>query len=77
MKKIYFDGHDDFKSYWRDLRSPLRETVRRQNGGGLVMVWAAFSATGKSEVAVLTGEQASEPYVYALPEYLLPFAHSH
>ena len=64
-----------FKNYWRDLRSPSRETVRSQNGGRLVMVWAAFSAKEKSKIAVLTGKQASEYYVYTLSKFLLLFAH--
>lgn len=76
-KRFNLDGPDAYKDYWRDLRRPPRETVRRQNGGGSVMIWAAFSAKGKSEVAVLVGRQASEHYVYTLSEYLLPFAHLH
>ena len=41
------------------------------------MVWAAFSAKGKYDIAVLTGKQASEHYVYTLSKFLLPFAHLH
>ena len=39
------------------------------------MVWAAFSAKGKYDIAVLTGKQASEHYVYTLSDFLLPLAH--
>jgi transposase len=46
-------------------------------GGGSVMVWAGFSALGKTELAVLVGRQASSHYVYTLSEYLLHFAHRH
>ena len=39
------------------------------------MVWAALSAKEKSKIAVLTGKQASEYYVYTLSKFLLLFAH--
>jgi transposase/DNA-binding CsgD family transcriptional regulator len=74
-KKWNLDGPDGFQNYWRDLRRPPRRTKRRQAGGGSVMVWAAFSARGKSQLVVLTGRQNSDDYVYTLSEFLLPFAH--
>ncbi|KAG3145294.1 hypothetical protein PI126_g13796 [Phytophthora idaei] len=40
------------------------------------MVWGAFSAAGKSKLAILRGRQSSGDYIYSLPEYLLPFAHA-
>jgi hypothetical protein len=39
------------------------------------MVWAAFSARGKSPLVVLSGRQNSDDYVYTVSEFLLPFAH--
>ena len=39
------------------------------------MVWECFSSKGKSELAFLEGKVNSQKYVYALSEYLLPFAH--
>ena len=41
------------------------------------MVWDAFSAKGKSEMAMLAGRQAYEHYVNTLCEFLLLFAHLH
>ncbi|KAG2892613.1 hypothetical protein PC119_g14545 [Phytophthora cactorum] len=35
------DGPDGFKYYLRDMRQPAHSFVRRQNGGGSVMVWGA------------------------------------
>ncbi|POM64378.1 transposable element Tc3 Transposase [Phytophthora palmivora] len=43
-KKFNLDGPDGFKYYWRDIRQPPQSYIRRQNGGGSVMVWGAFSA---------------------------------
>ncbi|KAG3244544.1 hypothetical protein PI124_g10671 [Phytophthora idaei] len=75
QKKWNLDGLDGYQQYWRDPRKPPRYTKRRQGGGGSVMVWAAFSARGKSPFVVLTGRQNSDDYVYTVSEYLLPFAH--
>ncbi|KAG6615753.1 putative retroelement [Phytophthora cinnamomi] len=71
------DGPDGYKYYWRDLRRPAQSYIRRQNGGGSMMVWGAFSAEGKSQLAVLRGRQNSGHDVHTLSEYLLPFAHKH
>ena len=38
------------------------------------MVWGAFSASGKSQLAVLRGNHNSECYQNTLRDYLLPFA---
>ncbi|KAG2919704.1 hypothetical protein PC115_g10046 [Phytophthora cactorum] len=59
-KKLNLDGPDGFKYYWRDMRRPAPAYVRRQNGGGSVMVWGAFSAAGKSKLAILRGCQNSD-----------------
>ncbi|KAG2817470.1 hypothetical protein PC129_g11291 [Phytophthora cactorum] len=58
-KKFNLDGPDGFKYYWRGMRRPAESYVRRQNGGGSVMVWTAFSAAGKSKAAILCGRQNS------------------
>ncbi|KAG6966637.1 hypothetical protein JG687_00004714 [Phytophthora cactorum] len=74
-RKFNLDGLDGLQSYWHDVRRPSRTTVRRQNGGGSVMVWGAFSAKGKSKLAMLAGRQASVQYTYTVSEFLLPYAH--
>ncbi|KAG2826390.1 hypothetical protein PC118_g10170 [Phytophthora cactorum] len=56
-KKFNLDGPDGFKYYWRDMPQPAQSYVRRQNGGGSIMVWVAFSAEGKSELVILRGQQ--------------------
>uniref|UniRef100_A0AAV1TT56 Tc1-like transposase DDE domain-containing protein n=1 Tax=Peronospora matthiolae TaxID=2874970 RepID=A0AAV1TT56_9STRA len=74
-KKWYLDGPDGIQHYWRDVRQFVRQKKRRQAGGGSTMIWAAFSACGKSPLVVLTGRQNSDDYVYTVSEYLRPFAH--
>ncbi|POM81518.1 Hypothetical protein PHPALM_497 [Phytophthora palmivora] len=75
-KKFNLDGPDGFKFYWRDMRRPPQLYLQRQNGGGSVMVWGAFSAEGKSKLVFLKGRQNSGDYIYTISEYMVPFAHS-
>lgn len=44
------------------------------SGGGGVMVQGAFSERGKSELAVIVGNQDAEKYISTLKNYLLLFA---
>ena len=44
-----------------------------QSGGGSLMLWGAFSAFGKSKLAVLGSTQKSGDYIGTLNEYILPF----
>ena len=73
--KWNLDGPDGLQHYWRDMRVSIRQANRRQMGGGSVMVWGGLSGVGKTELAILVGNQKSEDYIYTISEYLLPFAH--
>ena len=73
-KKFSLDGPDGLQYYWHDLRREEQVFSRRQAGGGSVMVSGAFSAKGKSRLAVLHGKQNSEAYVRTLQEHLVSFA---
>ena len=42
-KRFNLDGPDGFSTYWHDLRKEEVVLSRRQNGGGGIMVWGAFS----------------------------------
>lgn len=75
--KFNLDGPDGYQKYWHDKRKPREQYKKRQNGGGSVMVWGAFSRNGKSELIFLNGNQKAEDYIYTLSEHLLPFAHLH
>ncbi|KAF0710714.1 hypothetical protein AaE_012414 [Aphanomyces astaci] len=74
-KKVNLDGPDGMQCYWRDLRFDKESFFSRKFGGRSVMVWAAFSADGASEIAFLEGNQNSAKYFWTLEDYLFPFAH--
>jgi len=73
-KKFNLDGPDGLKYYWHDLREEKESFFSRQNGGGSLMVWGAFSTKGKTRLATLIGRQDSFDYQQTLTTYLLPFA---
>jgi transposase len=75
-KKFNLDGPDGWQYYWHHLQHEEQLFSRRQNGGGSVMVWGAFSAKGRSELCILEGNQNSYAYTVTLSDYLLPFAHA-
>ncbi|GMF26055.1 unnamed protein product [Phytophthora fragariaefolia] len=69
-KKFNPDGPDRLQRYWHDVRRLLRSTVRRQNGGGSVMVWGGISAKVKRELAVIVGRQASPHHIHTVSDFL-------
>ncbi len=71
-KKFNLDGPFGNQYYWHDLRKDPQYFSKRASGGGSVMVWAAFSYDGKSEIVFLNGHQNSADYIQVLTEYLLP-----
>ena len=76
-KKFNLDGPDGWQFYWHELRREEQSFFTRQNGGGGIMIWAAFSYHGKSELRFISTTQKSGDYIYTLSEYMLPFAHLH
>ena len=73
-KKFNLDGPDGCQYYWHDLRKEPQWFHTRGFGGGSVMVWSAFSWSGKCEIAFLDGRQDSAKYIQTLEDYLLPAA---
>jgi transposase len=71
-KKFNLDGPDGWQYYWHDLRKEPQSFSKRVQGGGSVMVWAAFGYKGKSELAFMTGRKNAAAYQRVLEEYLLP-----
>ena len=61
------------KYYWHHADHPERQAVKHHNGGGSVMVWAAFSGLGKTELKFVNGGQDARHYTDTLSSHLLPF----
>jgi len=76
-KKWNLDGPDGLKYYWHCLRNDPSVAFSRQNGGGTLMVWGAFFADGRAELAFLDGNQNADDYIHTLSEYLLPVTFGH
>lgn len=71
-KKFNLDGPDGFNGYWRDLRKEPRYFSKRNFGGGSVMVWGAFCATGRLELQFVSHKMKSSDYINVLKASLLP-----
>lgn len=72
-KKFNLDGPDGFAYYWHDIRKEERIFSKRQGGGKSLMIWAAFSQKGKSDIAILDGRQNAQKYTETLQSHLIPF----
>ena len=72
--KFNLDGPDGFTYYWHDLRKEPQYFSKRQQGGGGVMIWAAMSYNGVSDLGVINGTIDSNKYCEMLAKCLLPFA---
>jgi len=71
-KKFNLDGPDGNAYYWHDIRKEKRLFSKRHSGGGSVMVWAAFSAYGKTDICFIDYRMNAEKYQDVLQKYLLP-----
>lgn len=73
-KKWNLDGPDGWSSYWHDLRKEPRCFFSRRQGGGSVMIWAAFCYNGQVSMTFTSGRQTSQHYTKTLEDNLKPFA---
>ncbi len=73
-KCFNLDGPDGFHYYWHDIWRELQLYLMQQQGGGGVMAWAAFCATGKLSVVFCDTNVNSTAYTQILQENLLLFA---
>jgi transposase len=71
-KKFNLDGPDCTKFYCHDLRKEPEVASRRQAVGGSVMVWAGFSARGKTSICFVTRILNSQKYQDVLQNHLVP-----
>ena len=72
-KKFNLDGPDGYQYYWHDLRKDQEIYSKRVQGGGGVMIWAAFARNGKTNLAFITQRMNSIKYQQVLSAHLLSF----
>lgn len=72
-KKFNLDGPDSMSCYWHDVRSNDVQMSKRNFGGGSVMVWAAFSVTGKAQICFVPPKMNSVMYNEMLEDVLITF----
>ena len=70
-KKFNLDGPDGYRHYWRDLHRDPYVFLRRNFGGGSLMVWGGFGISGKLELAFPSCRMNSQEYQGVLESYLL------
>ena len=61
-KKFNLDGPDGFQFFWQDLRKMPDVMAKQQSGGGGLMVWAAFSCQGKTQLCFMEGTMNTIKY---------------
>lgn len=72
-KKFNLDGPDACQRYWADKRSERQTRKSRNFGGGSLMIWAAFSYTGRSPICIISTKMTSNKYVELLDDVLITF----
>lgn len=75
-KKFTLTGPDGMAYYWHDKRCQERIFHKKHSGGGSVMVWGCYSASGKCTLAFIEERLNATKYCEVLEEHLLPFAYS-
>lgn len=71
-KRFNLDGPDFYSQFWYDLRKETPRRVSRRFGGGSVMFWGAFSASGIRCIVKVDGSLNAERYKQLLQQNLVP-----
>lgn len=72
-KRFCLDGPDAYSYYYHNLNMPELNQMKRQQGGGGVMIWGVISAFGKCKFTFVEGSLNAEAYVKLLNDQFLPF----
>ena len=56
------DDPDGWAHYWCDIRKDSRNFFSRQQEGGSLMVWGAFSDNETTDIVFLKGRQCSKDF---------------
>ena len=70
-KKFNSDSPDGFQKYWHAKKIPEENYSTRQSGGGSLMIWEAFSSSGKLKLQFVTGRQKAADYLKMLNDLSL------
>ena len=73
-KRFSFDGPDNWFSWFDPFDPPQR--IKRQLGGGCVMVWGMTLPSGEIQVQRLIGKVDSDVYIAMLKEKVVPYLNS-
>lgn len=72
-ERFNFDGSDDCRHYWWELRKKRKTYFSWHSGCSGVMVWSALSLEGKKALCVIAGTLNKEVYTELLQDYMLSF----
>ena len=72
-KKFNLDGPDGCQYYWQDISKTKEVKLSRNFGGGSLMVWAEFSAQGKTPILKVKGRMNSTAYIEMIEDVLIDF----
>ena len=70
-KRFCLDGPDGLHSHWADMCLPRRIFSRTQREGGGLMIWASFSAKGKSKLVFVEGNLNAAAYTNMLEDTMI------
>ncbi len=71
-KRFNLDGPDGWAYYWHDLRKDELVFSKRQQGGGSIMIWLAFSWDRATPVVFVEENITATRYKNILSTYLTP-----
>lgn len=69
-KIFHLDGPDAFQYYFHDISKETMSAIRRQMGGGSVMVWAEIGYFGKTCIKFIDGRMNSVRYINLINEQI-------
>jgi transposase len=69
-KKFNLDGPDGLNYYWHDLRKEKIFSLKRNMGGGSVIIWAAIGHNGKSDIVFIDKRMNANDYRNLLEDHL-------
>ena len=69
-KRFNLDGPDGFQYYFHDIRKETISAIRRQMGGGSVMIWTGIGYFGKISIKFINGRMNSVRYINLIKEQI-------